>query len=119
MKPTLLLDSNIIIKGLLTQWTAAHAVVTLCAAGTFKLALAHEVDLEVSRNLPLLAPKQRRLQLAGDLPAFYALWLRMCRPERIRAMKAAEIAHATPLIAHTRTTRRFLPPQFTINLIFC
>ncbi|NOT61319.1 MAG: PIN domain-containing protein [Acidobacteria bacterium] len=98
MKRTLLLDSNIIIKGLVTQWTPARAVLTLCAARTFKLTLAHEVDLEVKRNLPLLV---RRLGLTTDLSALYLAWQRACRPERIRPMRDAEVAQAEPLIAHS------------------
>ena len=97
MKQTLLLDSNIIIKGLITQWTPARAVLTLCAARTFKLALAHEVDLEVKRNLPLL---MRRLGLSSDLSALYLAWQRASRPEQIRPMKVAETLAAEPLIAH-------------------
>lgn len=100
MKYRILLDSNIIIKGLISQWTASHALVALCAANVFKLMLAMEVQQEVVVNLQRLVQDVNRPKIDQKILHLYQIWVSACRPERIRQMKQAEIDHAEPLIAH-------------------
>jgi predicted nucleic acid-binding protein len=100
LKHRIFLDSNIIIKGLISQWTAAHALVALCAANVFKLMLAMEVQQEVTVNLLRLAQDIKRPKIDQKILHLYQMWVSACRPERIRLMKQAEIDAAEPLIAH-------------------
>ncbi len=96
-KPRLFLDSNIIIKGLVSQWSTSRAILVLCAAQNFKLALATEVDDEVTGAFARL---QGSARVDPDILNQYTRWKKHARPEVIRPMKPAEISFADTLITH-------------------
>ncbi len=97
---TLLLDTNLIIKGLIRPWSTARALLTLCAANYFKLALANEVNVEVLNGFANLISNPRRGDVDKDIVNFYQAWLKRCRPEIIRPMKSLEILQAEKIITH-------------------
>ncbi|MFN7948556.1 MAG: PIN domain-containing protein [Blastocatellia bacterium] len=96
-KPRLFLDSNIIIKGLVSQWSTSRAVLVLCAAQNFKLALAAEVDSEVTGAFARMPGTAR---VDPDIISLYDRWKKHARPEVIRPMKPTEVGFAETLIAH-------------------
>ena len=77
--PKLLLDSNVLTKGLVSRFGQSKAVIALCAAKTCRLVLPEINRIEVERNLIKLSDRLRPDQtkkIVADLKGF----LRLARP---------------------------------------
>lgn len=94
-KLRVVVDSNILVSGILSEWGVAKGTLILAATGVFTLVLVEPVVIEVERAL---AQTVRGL-------ATYRRLLNICRPERQPAAQPDDILSA----------RRFLPVLRHLN----
>lgn len=91
-------DSNVIIEGLFSPWSASRAILILAMAGLFRLVLSPYVEMEVERTLlnRLARDEEEGSRLIDD----YALALRLLDPERTRHITSEEFQSHRSLIRH-------------------
>ena len=96
--PRIFVDSNILLDGFLSRWSASHAILILTAHRIFKLVLAENVRLEVEHRLLelLSASPERGSQLIGE----YDKYIKRARPEQIPLITPEEILTHRHLIRH-------------------
>jgi predicted nucleic acid-binding protein len=90
------IDSNVLIEGLFSSWSASRAILILARAGLFRLVLSPYVEVEVERAL--LNRLARDEEEGGRLIDDYALALRLLDPERTRRITSEEFQSHRSLI---------------------
>ncbi|MEW6210689.1 MAG: PIN domain-containing protein [Acidobacteriota bacterium] len=91
-------DSNVLIEGLFSPWSASRAILILARAGLFRLVLSPYVEMEVERALlnRLARDEEEGSRLIDD----YALAIRLLDPERTRRITSEEFQSHRSLIRH-------------------
>lgn len=73
-------DSNVLVEGLFSPWSASRALLILARSGVFRLVLSPYVEMEVERAL--LNRLEHDANEGGRLIDDYALALQLLAPER-------------------------------------
>jgi hypothetical protein len=94
----LFLDSNVLIRGIISSWSFDHALLKLCAARIHLLVLADVVRLEVEHILLSLA--KRASSLSDLILSDYDGFLRRAEPEIVPPPNLREVTAARHLIRH-------------------
>ena len=98
-QPSLFLDSNVLMAGLVSAWGVDKAVLSLCAARICRLILADVVRLEVERNLAL-HEKKLKLDGPGRLLDVYRRLIQLCEPEAVPFPSLEDVHSNRSLIRH-------------------
>jgi len=91
-------DSNVLIEGLFSPWSASRALLILARARLFRLILSPYVEAEVERAL--LHRLARDAAAGSRLIEDYALALTLLAPERTRGITPEEFEAHRTLIRH-------------------
>ncbi|MBI3950122.1 MAG: PIN domain-containing protein [Acidobacteria bacterium] len=96
--PRTFVDSNILLDGLLSNWSTSRAILILSVRRVFKMVLAEDVRLEVERCLLKLLGEdpERGSQLIDD----YDKFIKLTRPEQIPLTTSEEVVSHRHLIRH-------------------
>lgn len=97
-RPSIFLDSGVLIEGLFSPWSASHGLLILGRAGAFKIMLAQAVRAEVEADL--LRRLRRDPESTAVVMDAYAKLLRLLRPTVIPVPSDEELAACTHLIRH-------------------
>jgi predicted nucleic acid-binding protein len=95
----LFLDSNVLTSGIVSEWGLDKAVLSLCAAGIWRLVLADAVREEVEENLLLHASRLSAVS-ADKLIENYRGLIKLTRPELIPYPAADAVQAIRHLIRH-------------------
>ncbi len=91
------IDSNVLIKGIVSVWGADRAVLIMAASGVFRLVLADVVKLEVEK---VFKEKINQGELRKELLAQYGKLLKLIKPEPVPLPGVEEIERNRRLVAH-------------------
>ena len=92
------MDSEIVLEGLFSPWSASRGVLILCRHRGCRIVLAEYVRGEVEENL--LALFATDSQLANEIIDTYDRLLRLLKPERVPSPTKEQIGQHRHLIRH-------------------
>ena len=98
MPPRVFVDSNVLLDGLISSWSASRAILILSVRKVFKIVLAENVIKEVEENLLELLgenPEQGK-RLVND----YDKLIKLLKPEIVPLTTKEEVIRSRHLIKH-------------------